>query len=289
MKEKLDSWIDPGRDRSDYNPILQQDNALAKICATKMEHLAHYKEAFPVERFLPHLSNVAPGKGFLNALKNTVSQHQVGLIAEVKKASPSKGIIREDFNPLTIADAYVKGGATCISVLTDMPYFQGHNEYLVQVKKTVNCPILRKDFILDPYQVLESKVLGADCILLIMAALSDDQARELEELALRLDMDVLVEVHDREELDRALSTLKTRLLGINNRDLKTLQVDLAVTENLSPYVPAYYTTICESGVTTFKDILRIQEYDVHCFLVGESLMREADVELATKKLLFIDG
>ena len=260
-------------------------DTLTEICARKYEHIAAQKKAVH-ESLLHELAlQVTPPRGFHVALKKRIADSSIGLIAEVKKASPSKGLIREDFDPEAIAKAYEKGGATCVSVLTDTPYFQGADEYLTSVRQATTLPVLRKDFMLDPYQILESRALGADCILLIMAALEDEQAVQLEAIARDLGMDVLVEVHDEAELDRALTQLSSRLIGINNRNLKTLEVNLETSENLREKVPADYTLVCESGIVQNKDILRMRAIGIHCFLVGESLMKHADVSAATKALL----
>jgi indole-3-glycerol phosphate synthase len=207
-----------------------------------------------------------------------------GLITEIKKSSPSRGLIRADFNPAELAVAYAKGGAVCLSVLTDAPYFQGNSDDLRAARAAVKLPVLRKDFILDPWQIYESRAIGADCILLIMAVLGDAQARELEELARALEMDVLAEVHDEPELERALG-LCTPLLGINNRDLKTMETTLATTERLSKFVPPDRFLVSESGIQTQADIERLQKVCVQGFLVGESLMREPDVTAAVRRLL----
>lgn len=260
-------------------------NTLAEICAKKREHIARQKQRMPQRALYERALESTPPRGFHAALKSRIASGSVGLIAEVKKASPSKGIIRADFDPEHLAKAYQAGGATCLSVLTDEPYFQGTDAYLLDARAAVTLPVLRKDFMLDPYQLLESRSLGADCVLLIMAALSDDQARELETLARELGMDALIEVHDASETERALTHLQSRLIGINNRNLKTLEVNLTTSESLRPMIPADYTLVCESGIATHADITRMQALGIHAFLVGESLMREKDVTAATKALL----
>lgn len=256
-------------------------NVLATICEAKRGHIAERRQECPEERLHAALPFCPPVRGFRRALQ----ERPVGLIAEIKKASPSRGVIRADFSPPDLAVAYEAGGASCLSVLTDKPYFQGEDSYLASARNATQLPVLRKDFILDTYQVLESRVLGADCILLIMAALEDGQAAELERAALALKMDVLVEVHDEQELERALAHLSSPLIGINNRNLKTLEVDLGTTERLAKLVPDARTVVCESGIHTHRDIRRIMKCGVRCFLVGESLMKQADVRKATRILL----
>jgi indole-3-glycerol phosphate synthase len=255
-------------------------NVLSEICNVKRAHISKQKSLRTHNDLLAAIKHLPPPRGFLQAL----IRPKVGLIAEIKKASPSKGVIREDFDPASLAVAYESGGAACISVLTDEPYFQGTDSYLAAARNAIKLPALRKDFMLDPYQITESRVLGADCILLIMAALEDVQAAELEKAAHELKMDVLVEVHDAQELERALR-LSSPLIGINNRNLKTLEVNLATSETLVTLVPGGRTVVCESGIHTHHDVLRMRQAGISCFLVGESLMRHKDVKLATKKLL----
>lgn len=259
-------------------------DVLAKICTDKRAHIARRKRERSEADVLSAAKSASAPRGFADALKRTLGKGEAGLIAEIKKASPSKGIIREDFDPADLAHAYHEGGATCLSVLTDEPYFQGADAYLEQARAAVPLPALRKDFMLDPYQIVESRALGADCVLLILSALEDSEAAELESAAHEHGMDVLVEVHDRAELDRALA-LRSELIGVNNRNLKTLTVDIATTEDLAPMVPDDRVLVCESGIATTDDIERLGLAGAHCFLVGESLMRQADVADATRALL----
>ncbi len=259
-------------------------NVLTTICDAKREHIERKKHQTSYAELAERAKETSPVRGFLKSLQHKIAQGKVGLIAEIKKASPSKGVIRADFDPVAIAGAYEAAGAACLSVLTDEPFFQGHDNYLIAARDAVKLPVLRKDFMLDPYQVVEARALGADCILLIMAALEDAQAAELEALAHSYHMDVLVEVHDIEECERALK-LKSPLLGVNNRNLKTLEIDLATTEHIAAIVPSEKVLVCESGIYTPSDIARMKKVGAECFLVGESLMKQADIEFATRSLI----
>jgi indole-3-glycerol phosphate synthase len=265
-------------------PAIASD-ALSRICADTLAEVARRKADASLETLRGRISSAPPPKGFGGALMAATTSGRFGLIAEIKKASPSGGLIRPDFDPPALARAYAAGGATCLSVLTDGPHFQGSPADLRAVRAAVTLPILRKDFILDPWQVYESRLMGADCILLIMAALSDAQALELERLARALDMDVLAEVHDLAELQRALG-LQTKLIGVNARNLKTLKTDLDNVVALAPQVPPDRFLIAESGLKSHADLQRMAGIGVHCFLVGESLMRQDDVAAATQTLLF---
>ncbi len=258
-------------------------DVLARICDDSRHETAQRRERMSLEQMRARALAAAGPRGFSQRLMRATSDGY-GLVAELKRASPSGGLIRPDFDPADLARTYAVAGAACLSVLTEMPHFQGSNDDLRAARAAVDLPVLRKDFILDPWQVYESRAIGADCILLIMAALSDDQAVELENIARMLDMDVLVEVHDEHELQRALG-LQTKLIGINNRNLKTLQTDLRTTHELSPLVPPDRFVIAESGIRGHADVLALAELSVRCFLVGESLLREADVGLATRRLL----
>ena len=261
---------------------------LAKICADKREHIARSKQQRSLVALETAASEATAPRGFAAALTRASENGGLALIAELKKASPSKGLIRSDFDPETLARAYESGTAACLSVLTDKPYFDGEDIFLTQARAAVAIPVLRKDFMLDPYQIVEARALGADCILLIMAALSDIQAAELKSTAETFGMDVLVEVHDGAELERAVA-LGAALIGINNRNLKTLAVDLATTEQLLPGIPARCDVVCESGLNSHADLMRMARLGVTRFLVGESLMRQADVALATRILLTGDS
>ena len=264
-------------------------DVLVKICANTRIETAARKAKTPVEALRQTIASRADKpRGFGAALKDATIRGKYGLIAEIKKASPSGGLIRPDFDPAALARAYKEGGAACLSVLTDEKFFQGTAEHFRAARATVDLPMLRKDFILDPWQVWESRALGADCILLIMACLTDAEARDLEAVARQLNMDVLAEVHDKRELDRALG-LETSLIGINNRDLRTLTTDLATTEELAPLVPPDRFLVAESGIRNTEDLRRLSAVGPNCYLVGESLMRQDDVAAAVRALLGDSG
>ncbi len=260
-------------------------DVLARICADKRDHVAASKRARPQAEVEDAARSADPVRGFRTALEHAIAAGRYALIAEIKKASPSKGLIRPDFDPPALAIAYEAGGATCLSVLTDAPYFQGADEYLVAARAAVSLPVLRKDFMVDPYQVAEARALGADCILLIVAALGVPQAKEIESAASDWGLDVLVEIHDAAELETALTHLESRLIGINNRNLKTLAVDIATAESLLPKLPDDALAVAESGLFTPADLSRMSRAGADCFLIGESLMRQDDVAAATAALL----
>ncbi|WP_455374614.1 indole-3-glycerol phosphate synthase TrpC [Kaarinaea lacus] len=248
---------------------------LVKILNRKREEIAERSAETPVAELKSRIEVASPVRGFVSAIESTLAQGKPAVIAEIKKASPSKGVIRENFDPVSIAQSYEKGGATCLSILTDVDFFKGSDEYLQQARQACLLPVIRKDFIINPYQVYEARAINADCILLIVAALSDDQLMDLSDLASYLGLDVLVEVHDEEELQRAL-TLNTKLIGINNRNLRTFDVSLQTTIDLLPKIPGDRIVVTESAIHSPDDVALMRKHNVNTFLVGEAFMRAED-------------
>jgi indole-3-glycerol phosphate synthase len=258
---------------------------LRKIIARKREEVATLKQRDSIGSLEQRIADQSPVRGFARALQERVAAAEPAVIAEVKKASPSKGVIRADFQPAQIAASYQSGGASCLSVLTDVDFFQGSDTYLQEARAACDLPVLRKDFTVDPYQVIEARAIGADAVLLIVAALEGDQMQELAHTAAELGLDVLVEVHDRAELERALE-LDTSLIGINNRDLHTFETRLETTLELLPYVPADHVVVTESGIHTAEDVALMRNHQVYSFLVGEAFMRAPEPGETLREMFF---
>ncbi len=260
-------------------------NILSEIYQHKLVEVRNRKKEISVQEICAKTKcSERRIRDFFQALKTKNDKVEIGLIAEIKKASPSHGLIREDFNHIEIAKTYIDGGASCLSILTDEKYFQGKNQYLQEISAFSTIPILRKDFMVDTYQIYEAKMLGADCILLIVAMLDDEKLRELEQCAFDIGLSVLIEIHNEEELQRAYK-LKSKLLGINNRDLKTLEVDIKTSLDLSVQIPTDYILVSESGIKDKLDIELLQQAGINCFLIGESLMRQKDIAVALRQIL----
>ncbi|MGB5598506.1 MAG: indole-3-glycerol phosphate synthase TrpC [Thiothrix litoralis] len=258
---------------------------LQKILHTKQEEIAARSAVRPLAQLAEEAASASPVRGFIQSMRQRIAAGDSAVIAEIKKASPSKGLIRADFDPPAIAASYERGGAACLSVLTDAPYFQGHESYLQTARAACQLPVIRKDFIVDPYQVFEARAIGADCILLIVAALADAQMKDLYALARELGMDALIEVHDKDELERALR-LNAPLIGINNRNLRTFETSLQTTIDLLPDVPEEVLLVTESSIHTQADVKLMRDHGVHAFLVGEAFMRAQDPGSELNKLFF---
>ena len=256
---------------------------LRRIIARKREEIDERRAQAPIEVLQEQAQAASPVRGFSAAMKQRVADGGTAVIAEIKKASPSKGVMRENFDPVEIARSYEQGGATCLSVLTDRDFFQGHEDYLIAARNACDLPVIRKDFIVDPYQVAEASAIGADCILLIVAALDDETLNHLHDLAVDAGMDVLVEVHDQDELQRALQ-MNLGMIGINNRDLRTFDTRLDTTLNMLGDIPSDCLVVTESGIHTRDDVTTMRQHDVHAFLVGEAFMRVPDPGTGLKNL-----
>ncbi|MDO9320643.1 MAG: indole-3-glycerol phosphate synthase TrpC [Pseudomonas sp.] len=259
---------------------------LEKILARKVEEVAARRALVSLSALEQLARDADAPRGFANALQERVKRKEAAVIAEIKKASPSKGVLREDFNPAELAASYQRGGAACLSVLTDIDFFQGADSYLQEARAACSLPVIRKDFMIDPYQIVEARALGADCVLLIVSALTDTQMAELASVAKGVGLDVLVEVHDGDELERALQTLDTPLIGINNRNLHNFEVSLDVTLDLLPKIPRDRLVITESGILNRADVELMQISEVHAFLVGEAFMRAQDPGAELQRLFF---
>jgi len=264
---------------------MSQPDILQKILRRKVEEVVERSSQLSMRDLAKQVETVAPARGFVRAIEARIAQGQAAVIAEIKKASPSKGLLREDFHPADIARSYAEGGAACLSVLTDADFFQGHEDYLKQAREACSLPVIRKDFIIDPYQVYEARAMDADCILLIVAALGDTMLHELSQLAGQLGMDVLVEVHDAQELERALS-LPLKLIGINNRNLRSFETSLQTTIDLLSEIGDERIVVTESGIHSVDDVRLMRDHNVHAFLVGEAFMRAADPGQQLKALFF---
>ncbi|WP_430009380.1 indole-3-glycerol phosphate synthase TrpC [Methylophaga lonarensis] len=263
--------------------MTQQADILKKILQTKVQEIQHRSSRIPIQQVQEFAEQAEPTRGFVEAIASKIAAGEAAVIAEIKKASPSKGVLRAQFDPAAIAQSYAANGAACLSVLTDRHYFQGHEEFLQQARDACQLPVIRKDFIIDPYQVFEARAINADCILLIASALDDEQLESLSQLAMQLDMDVLVEVHDEQELERAL-ILNMPLIGINNRNLHTFETSLDTTLNLLSKIPDNSIVVTESGIHSQADVKLMRDHDVHAFLVGEAFMRAEDPGAELHKL-----